>query len=58
MIILSAVFFGIAILMHLLGWGSGKIDVELLTLLGLLCLALSGCSWGWVRVARRPGPPA
>jgi hypothetical protein len=54
MIFISAAAFAIAILMHLLGWGSGKIDVDLFTLIGLLCLALSGCSWGWV--ARRPAP--
>ena len=57
MIFLSALFFGIATLMHFFGWGSGKADVELFMLLGLLFLALSGCSWGWVHV-RRPGPPA
>ena len=44
--------------MHLLGWGSGKIDVELFTLIGLLCLALSGCTWGWITVRRRAAPPA
>lgn len=52
MIYIAAFAFAIAILMHLLGWSHGVIDVELFTLIGLLCLALSGCSWGWL--PRRP----
>ena len=58
MIFISVGAFAVAILMHLLGWGSGKIDVELFTLIGLLCLALSGCTWGWITVRRRAAPPA
>ena len=42
MIFLSALCFALAVLMHAFGWGSGKVDVELFTLLGLLFLALSG----------------
>jgi hypothetical protein len=53
MIFLAAFFFAIAVLMHLLGWGSGKIDVTLFELIGLLCLALSFCPWGWLPVSRR-----
>jgi hypothetical protein len=53
MIFISAFAFAIATLMHLLGWGSGKIDVTLFELIGFLCLALSFCPWGWLPVARR-----
>jgi hypothetical protein len=53
MIFIAALAFAFAILMHLLGWGSGKIDVDLFTLIGLLALALSGCSWDWLP-RRRP----
>lgn len=56
MILLAALCFGIAVLMHLFGWGHGVIDVTLFELLGLLFLALSGLSWpSWVQI-RRPGP--
>lgn len=54
MIFIAAFAFAIAVLMHLLGWGTGKIDVTLFELIGLLCLALAGCSWGWI--PRRPAP--
>ena len=54
MIFIAAFAFAIAILMHLFGWSHGVIDVTLLTLIGLLCLALSGCSWNWLQ--RRPAP--
>ena len=53
MIFIAAFAFAIATLMHLLGWGSGKIDVTLFELIGFLCLALSFCPWGWLPVARR-----
>lgn len=43
--------FAIAVLMHLFGWGSGKVDVLLFTLLGLLCMALDG-GWAWYRSRR------
>lgn len=52
MIVLSVVCFGIAVLMHLFGWGSGKIDVELFMLLGMLFLALAALplpGWPWRR---------
>lgn len=51
-IFLAALFFAIALLMHLAGFGSGHLDVTTFELLGLLCLALAGCSWGWI--PRRP----
>lgn len=47
MILLAALAFAIAVLMHLFGWSHGHVDVT------LLCLALSGCSWGWLPVSRR-----
>lgn len=56
MIFLSALCFALAVLMHLFGWGHGVIDVTLFMLLGLLFLALSGCTWGWL--PRRPPPRA
>jgi hypothetical protein len=49
--IASIIAFAIALLMHLFGWGSGKVDETLFTLIGLLCLAVhvvTGC-WGPVR---------
>jgi hypothetical protein len=57
-IYIAALAFAIAILMHLFGWSHGVVDVELFTLTGLLCLALSGCTWGWITVRRRAAPPA
>lgn len=51
-VILAALAFALAILMHLFGWGHDHVDVTLFELTGLLCLALSGCSWGWP--PRRP----
>jgi hypothetical protein len=47
-IFLAALAFAVAILMHLFGWSRGVIDVLLFELIGLLCLALAGCSWGWL----------
>jgi len=32
--------FAFALLMHLAGWGSGKLDVQTFTLIGFLALAL------------------
>ena len=49
MIFLAALAFALAVLMHLFGWSHGVIDVTLFELTGWLCLALSGCSWGWLR---------
>jgi hypothetical protein len=55
-IILAALCFGFAILMHAFGWSSGKIDVTLFALFGLLFLALAG--WrGPVWPFRRETPP-
>lgn len=47
----AALCFGIAILMHLFGWGSGRIDVEFFALLGLLCavVPLGRPSVRWLR---------
>jgi hypothetical protein len=42
----AVVAFAIALLMHLFGWGSGKVDVTTFELLGLLCLALHVVT-GW-----------
>jgi len=50
--LLAVIFFAIALLMHLAGFGSGHLDVTTFELAGLLCLALAGCSWGWL--PRRP----
>ena len=45
--IASIVAFAIALVMHVAGWGSGVLDVELFTLIGLLCLAIHlSVSWG------------
>lgn len=40
--LIAIISFAIALLMHIFGWGAGKVDVLTFTLLGLLCLALSG----------------
>lgn len=40
--LLAIISFAIALLMHIFGWGDGKIDVLFFIILGLLCLALSG----------------
>jgi hypothetical protein len=50
--LIAIVAFAVAMLMHLFGWGSGKIDVLLFTLIGLLCLAIHVC-WGWWGPIRR-----
>ena len=50
--ILAAVAFAVALLMHLFGWGTGKVDVALFTLIGLLCLCLhlvTGVALPWRR---------
>lgn len=54
MFFLAALAFALAILMHLFGWSHGTVDVTLLALTGLLCLALSGCSWDWLPRRRPP----
>jgi hypothetical protein len=48
----AVIAFVIALLMHLFGWGSGKVDVDLFTLIGLVCLA-AHCTWGWWGPLRR-----
>jgi hypothetical protein len=48
--IVAIVSFAIALLMHLFGWGSGKVNVLTFELIGFLCLSLSGVSsisWPW-----------
>ena len=43
---LAALFFAVATLMHCFGWGSGKVDVTLFALLGLLGIALHLAGFG------------
>ncbi len=57
--IIGAVLFGLAIVFKLVGYALGPIDVVLLQLLGLLCVALhlagvgtSARSGGWRRSRR------
>jgi hypothetical protein len=52
----AAVAFAIAVLMYAFSLSSGHVDWILFALIGLLCMALSGCGWGWLTV-RRPAPP-
>jgi len=52
--ILAIVAFAIALLMHLFGWGSGKIDVALFTLIGFLCLTVHVVTGWWGPVRRHP----
>jgi hypothetical protein len=52
--IASIVAFAIALLMHLFGWGSGKVDETLFTLIGLLCLAVHVVTGWWGPVRRHP----
>jgi hypothetical protein len=49
--LIAIVAFAIALLMHLFGWGSGKIDDTLFLYIGLLALALHLVTgwWGPVR---------
>jgi hypothetical protein len=54
-IFLAALAFAIAVLMHLFGWSHGHVDVTLFALIGLLCLALAGCTWDWLPRRRPPG---
>ena len=54
MFIVSAVMFFISILMYGFSLGHGKITYTLFALLGLLFLALAGCTWGWLPVRRQP----
>lgn len=37
----AVIAFAFALLMHLAGWGSGKLDVMTFVLIGLLALALA-----------------
>ena len=53
MIFISAVAFAIALILNLAGISKGHVDPTTFELVGLLCLALSFCPWGWVG-ARRP----
>jgi hypothetical protein len=46
--VLAVIAFAIAILMQLFGWSHGHVDVTLFALIGLLCLALGCCPWGWL----------
>jgi hypothetical protein len=55
--LIAILAFAIALLMHLFGWGSGKVDVLTFTLIGLLCLALSGVG-PVLRVPWKRNPPA
>lgn len=58
---LAALWFAIATLMHCFGWSSGKVDVALFVLLGLLCIALHLCGFGGYVTDRFRGtrtPPA
>lgn len=48
--IAAIVAFLVAVLMHAFGWSSGKVDVELVTLLGFLFLAIHLVyPWPWRR---------
>ena len=44
--VVAAILFAIAVLMHAFGWSSGKVDVALFALLGLLCAALHLAGFG------------
>jgi hypothetical protein len=45
--VVSIIAFVIAVLMHLFGWGSGKVTAELFLLIGLACLAVH-VTFGWL----------
>jgi hypothetical protein len=45
----SAIFFAVALVLHLAGAGSGHLDVLTFELAGLLCLALAAVAPGWPR---------
>lgn len=53
MIYAAAFSFAVAVLMLLFGWAGGHVTWTLFALIGLLCLALNGCGWGWITVRRR-----
>jgi hypothetical protein len=57
MIFAAAFAFAIAILMLLFGWSSAHVTWELFMLIGLLCMALSGWTWGWLPRRRESQPP-
>jgi hypothetical protein len=54
--ILAPLCFGIAVLMHVFGWGSHRVDYILFALLGLLFLSLSPWRASWWP-ARSQGNP-
>jgi hypothetical protein len=57
--ILAALSFAIGLLMHMFGWSSGKVDVLLFALIGLLCVALHLAGFGGYVTGRfRRQPPA
>jgi hypothetical protein len=53
MIFIAALAFALSALMYGFGWSSGHVTYVLFALIGLLCLALSGWTWGWLPVRRR-----
>jgi hypothetical protein len=53
MIFISAVAFAIALILNLAGISKGHVDPTTFGYVGLLCLALSFCPWGWLPVRRR-----
>lgn len=54
--LIAVVAFAFALLMHLAGWGSGKLDVMTFTLIGLLALTLF-VIWEPVRARLHRSPP-
>jgi len=52
-IFLAALAFAIALILNLAGISKGHVDPATFELVGLLCLALSFCPWGWVGARRR-----
>jgi hypothetical protein len=59
MIFISALAFAIALILNLAGISKGHVDPATFELVGLLCLALSFCPWGWIpaRGVRRTDQP-
>ena len=55
--VLAALSFAISVLMHAFGWSSGKVDVTLFLLIGLLCVALHLCGFLASHVWWRRGAP-
>ena len=45
--IAAIIAFAIALIMHVAGWGSAHLDVELFTLIGFVCLSVHlATGWG------------